>query len=137
MSQENVEAVRKTVDAFNRGDFDAALEPAHPDVEWVTLDSFPDAGTHRGPEGLRQFFATWMDMFQGFRLHLEDCVALDQDLVLATVRVSGEGTESGVQVESPIFFQLVHFRDGLAIRVQMFHTKSEALEAAGVGDDTA
>ena len=127
-------ADRKTVDAFNRGDFDAALKPAHPDVEWVTLDSFPDAGIHRGPEGLRQFFSTWMDMFQGFRLHLEDCVALNQDLVLATVRVSGEGTESGVQVESPIFFQLAHFRDGLAIRVQMFHTKSEALEAAGVSE---
>ena len=132
MSQENVETVRKTVDAFNRGDFDAALELAHPDVEWVTLDSFPDAATHRGLEGLRQFFTTWMDMFQGFRLHLEDCVALDQDLVLATVRVSGEGTESGVQIESPIFFQLVRFRDGLAIRVQMFQTKSEALEAAGL-----
>ena len=132
MSQENVEAVRATVEAFNRRDFDAALERAHPDVEWVTLESFPDAGTYYGPEGIRQFFGTWMDTFQGFRLHLEDCVAIDQQRVLATIRVSGEGAESGVQVQSPTFFQLAEFRNGLAIRVQMFPTESEALKAAGL-----
>jgi ketosteroid isomerase-like protein len=130
MSLENVERVRQAVEAINRGDFDAALDWAHPDIEWQTLDAFPDAGTYRGPEGVQAFFQTWLDTFRGFRLHLETCVAVDEDRVLATLRVSGEGAESGVEVESPPFFQLIEFRDGLLIRARMFQSESEALEVA-------
>ena len=132
MSEANVETVREIVEAFNSGDFDAALERAHPNVEWQTLDAFPDAGTYRGPEGVRKFFTTWVEAFEGFRLHLEDCVTLDEDRVLVTARVSGQGVESGVEVGSPTFVQLVEFRNGLAIRARMFQTEAEALEAAGL-----
>jgi ketosteroid isomerase-like protein len=132
MSQENVERVREGVEAINRGDLEAALDRVHPDIEWQTLDAFPDAGTYRGPEGVRAFFQTWLDTFRGFRLHLEKCVAVDEDRVLAMLRVSGEGAGSGVEVESPPFFQLIEFRDGQLIRARMFQTESEALEAAGL-----
>jgi ketosteroid isomerase-like protein len=131
MSHENVERVREAVEAMNHGDYEAALDRAHPDVEWQTLDAFPDAGTYRGPEGVLAFFQTWLDTFRGFRLHLEECVAVDEHRVLAMLRVSGEGAGSGVEVESPPFFQLIEFRDGLLFRAQMFQTESEALEAAG------
>jgi ketosteroid isomerase-like protein len=132
MSQENVERVRETVEAFNRGDVEAALDRAHPEIEWQSLDAFPDAGTYRGPEGVREFFQTWLDTFQGFRLHLEECVTVDENLVLATLRVSGEGAGSGAAVESPAFFQILEFRDGLVIRARMFQTETEALEAIGL-----
>jgi ketosteroid isomerase-like protein len=132
MSKENVEGVREAVAAINRGDFAAALDRAHPDVEWQTLDAFPDAGTYRGPEGVQAFFQTWLDTFRGFRLHLDKCVRVDEDRVLAALRVSGEGVESGVEVESPAFFQLLEFRDGQLIRARMFETEAEALEAAGL-----
>jgi hypothetical protein len=65
-------------------------------------------------------------------LHLEECVTVDEHLVLATLRVSGEGAGSGVEVESPPFSQLLEFRDGLVIRARMFETEAEALEAAGL-----
>jgi ketosteroid isomerase-like protein len=132
MSQENVERVREGVEAINRGDFEAALDRVHPDIEWQTLDAFPDAGTYHGPEGVRSFFQTWLDTFKGFRLHLEKCEAVDNNRVLARFRVSGEGVESGVEVESPPFFQLLEYRDGLMIRTRMFQTETEALEAAGL-----
>jgi ketosteroid isomerase-like protein len=132
MSQENVESVREAVEAINRGDFAAALDRAHPNVEWQTLDAFPDAGTYRGPEGVRAFFQTWLDTFRGFRLHLEKCVLVDEDRVLATLRVSGEGAGSGVEVESPAFFQVLEFRDGQLTRARMFETEEEAREAAGL-----
>jgi ketosteroid isomerase-like protein len=130
MSQENVERVREAVDAINRGDFDAAHAGAHPDIEWQTLDAFPDAGTYRGPEGVRAFFGAWLDTFKGFRLHLEKCVPVDERRVLAVLRVSGEGAESGVEVESPAFSQLLEYEDGRLIRARMFQTETEALEAA-------
>jgi hypothetical protein len=73
-----------------------------------------------------------MDTFQGFRLHLQQCAAVDEHLVVATFRASGEGAGSGVEVESPVFVQLLEFRDGLMVRTQMFQTEHEALEAAGL-----
>ena len=132
MSRDNVEAIRATVEAINRGDLGAARARLHPDVEWQTLDQFPDAGTYRGPEGVRDFFQTWLDTFEGFGLHLDECAPVDEDAVLATFRVSGKGAGSGVEVESPAFFQLLEFSGGLVIRARMFQTKGEALEAAGL-----
>jgi ketosteroid isomerase-like protein len=132
MSQENVKRVRETVEAMNARDIESALKVAHPDIEWRTLDAFPDAGTYHGPEGVLAFFQTWLDTFKGFQLHLEDCAAVEEDRVLARLRVSGTGAESGASVESPPFFQLIEFRDGLMIRARMFQTETEALEAAGL-----
>jgi ketosteroid isomerase-like protein len=129
--QENVTRMRDAVEAFNRGDLQAALDRLHPQVEWQTLDAFPDAGTYRGPDSVRRFFETWQEAFRGFRLHLESCVPVDEDRVLAALRVSGEGAGSGIEVGSPTFFQLVEFRDGRVIRARMFQTEAEALEAAG------
>jgi uncharacterized protein len=130
MSQKNIEVVRNAFEAYNRGDFDAALELMHPDIEWHTPDVFPDAGTYRGRERVREFWESWPEMFRGFQLHLEDCSAVGEEHVVATFRVSGEGAESGVGVESPAVFQLGELRDGLIIWVGMFLTSDEALEAA-------
>ena len=130
MSERNIEVVRNAFEAFNRGDFDAALELMHPEIEWHTPDAFPDAGTYRGREGVREFWQTWRETFRGFQLHLEDCSAAGEDYVVATFRVSGEGAESGVGVESPAVFQLGELRDGLILWVGMYLTEDEALEAA-------
>jgi ketosteroid isomerase-like protein len=132
MSQENVKRVRQTVDAINARDLETALKVAHPDIEWRTLDAFPDAGTYHGPEGVVAFFQAWLDTFRNFHLDLENCSPVDENRVLARLRVSGIGAESGAAVESPQFFQLIEFRDGLMIRARMFPTESEALEAAGL-----
>jgi ketosteroid isomerase-like protein len=92
MSEENVEVVRGAIEAFNRGDLEAALHRMHPDIEWQTLDAFPDAGTYRGREEVREFWQTWRQTFRGFRLHLEECVPVGEHIVLATFRVSGAGS---------------------------------------------
>jgi ketosteroid isomerase-like protein len=131
MSQENVEILREAIEAINAGDLDAAIDGVHPDIEWQTLDLFPDSATYRGPEAVKGFFQTWLDTFEGFRLHLGECVPVGEHLILATLRVRGKGVGSGAGVESPEFFQLFEFRDGQVIRTQMFQTEKEALEAAG------
>jgi ketosteroid isomerase-like protein len=51
MSQENVEIVRCCCEAFDRGDYEAALEVLAPDVEY-DLSHFPDGGVYRGHEGV-------------------------------------------------------------------------------------
>ena len=129
--------IQEAVRALNRDDQDATFDWVHPDIEWQTLDVFPDAGTHRGPEGVRDFFQTWSNAFSGFRVHLEECVPVDDvddDRLIATLRVSGAGAESGAGVQSPSFFQFLEFQDGQLVRARMFQTKAEALEAAGLSE---
>jgi ketosteroid isomerase-like protein len=129
MSQENAQLVREAVEAFNRGDLEAALGRMHPDIEWQTLGAFPDGRTYRGRGQVREFWDDWQETFRGFRLHLEDCVEMGDRHVLATFRVSGEGTGSGAVVESLTVFQLGELRDRKVIWVGMFSTETEALEA--------
>jgi ketosteroid isomerase-like protein len=132
MSEENVELVRATIRAFNRNDLDAAVEAMHPEIEWQTLDVLPDRGTYRGHAGVRSFWQMWVDTFQGLQLHLEACVPLGQDQVVATLRISGEGAGSGAGVESPTFFQILEICDDQIVRARMLETKDEALDAFGL-----
>jgi ketosteroid isomerase-like protein len=130
MSERNVEVVRDAVEAFNRGDLDAALELMHPEVEWSTPDAFPDGGTYRGREAVAEFWRTWREAFTGFQLHLERCVAVGRTHVLAAFQVSGEGTGSGAGVESPTVFQLGEVRDERVVWVTMYLSEDEATGAA-------
>ncbi len=50
MSQENVQLVRRLIDAFNRRNFDAVVEAFDPEIEVVTLV----AGTYHGHAGWRR-----------------------------------------------------------------------------------
>ncbi len=129
MSEQNVQRARRAVDALNRGDFQEALGEAHPELVWHTLDLFPDATTYRGTDEVREFFETWRESFRGFRLELESCEAVGDNHVIAALRVRGEGAGSGVEVESPVFFQLLEYREDQLIRSRMFQTETEAREA--------
>ena len=59
MSQENVEIVRRCCEAFDRGDYESALDAFAPDIEY-DLSHFPDGGVYRGREGVREAFRIWM-----------------------------------------------------------------------------
>jgi ketosteroid isomerase-like protein len=59
MSLENVETVRRSLDGWNRGDVDAWLESAHPEIEWLSEVVRQLEGServYRGPAEMRQFW---------------------------------------------------------------------------------
>ena len=65
MSQENVDLVRRLVEAFNRRDMRGLAELSHDDLEFVSVLTAVDAGgaTYRGSETWTSYFAamdeTW------------------------------------------------------------------------------
>src|SRR3954452_9044705 len=63
MSEENVEIVRATIDAYNRGDLDAALKDAAPEFE---LDWTRAVGPQRGVYRLHQIRAVFFDFLEAF-----------------------------------------------------------------------
>ena len=49
MASENVELIRRGYESFNRGDLDDVFARVDPEIEWITPQRTPFAGTYRGP----------------------------------------------------------------------------------------
>lgn len=123
---------RVGMEAYSRGDYEAALAGFHPEIEWSSeTDLVPDAQSYHGHEGVRRFWAEWAEVIEGMAIEVEECRALDGSWVLAVTRASGTGAGSGAAVASRSFAQLAQFRDGLVVRVRLFGDVNRALAAVG------
>jgi ketosteroid isomerase-like protein len=130
MSQENVEIVRRQIEALNRGDWEASVEGVDPGIEWVVAREHPASRTVRGLDELREYRADWNQMLEGLTFEAEEIVDRD-DLVVAVGRIKGTGSGSGAETEVPLAF-VSRFRDGLVVRVEEYLDPDAALEAAGL-----
>ena len=136
MSQKNVDAFNRALEAATRRDLDAMLRDLHPDVEWhpaVAAGLAGEATVYRGREGVREgltrdFFATFDDTHWEFT-EVQDL----GDYVLAIGFLHARGTASGVELESPWAF-LVRYEQGQAISVRAYLDVREAREAARLSE---
>ena len=131
MSHENVEIVRRAIEAFNRRDFDEALQDVAPDA---TVDFShsrgPDAGVYVGHDAIRRF---WTDMTEPFERHTmapDEFIPHGGHLVVVpmTSRMTGRG---GIEVEAKTA-TVATVRDGRLVRWTMYQDKAEALKAVGL-----
>ena len=133
MSQENVEAFKRAVDASDRLDVEALLSELDPEVEWhsaIWMALGGERTVYRGHEGIREFFRDISETLS--ELQSEYSETRDAgDLIVAIGRIRTRGTVSGAETESPIG-SVVEFKNGRAIRIRTFLDHKEALEAAGL-----
>jgi ketosteroid isomerase-like protein len=135
MSQENVEQVKRQVEASNRRDIEALLVDLDPDVEWTP--AFPvllGGGTkvHRGRDGVREMFRGFYEALD--EIHVEYSEIRDLgDRVIAIGRIRIRGKTSGAATESP-FALVSDVRNGKAIRVRTYLDPEEACKAAGLSE---
>jgi ketosteroid isomerase-like protein len=133
MSQENVEALRRAFDAFSRGDLDAAVADAAPDVEYVTAGVIPgQARVTRSAEELKEAIRWLSDAFADSRLVAEEILDAGEK-VLGGFTLSGRGKASGVET-SMTLWQVWTFKEGKFIHGQGFTNREQALEAAGLSE---
>jgi ketosteroid isomerase-like protein len=128
MSQDNVEVVRRLLEAVNRRDLDAMLETGDPEIEIVTLMS----GTYRGHAGWRQLVEEMAEELSGFQFVPEDVIDVDQGTVVAMTRWVGIGRTSGIEVPDTPIGLVYTLRDGLVVRQESFPNRVEALKAVGL-----
>ena len=133
MSQENVEQVRAIYDAYERGDYEAALRIMDEDIEFVAPDDFSGGGrAYRGLDAVREGVATWLAAWDDYHFELRElCDAGEQ--VVATGWQTGRGRASGVEVSEEIF-SVWTLRSGRVIGQRMFRDKQQALEAVGLSE---
>jgi ketosteroid isomerase-like protein len=132
MSQENVEVVRRALEAYERSgeQDDSFLDPG---IVWdLSRSPFPDAGVYHGPDGVRAWFQGLANAFEDLHYEVERTRDLG-DQVLVLLHVSGRGPSSGIPVDYR-FVPVFTFRDGRVVRMDRYDDWGEALEAAGLSE---
>jgi ketosteroid isomerase-like protein len=128
--QEIISSLRSTYEAFNHGDFDTAIELAHPEIEFVPLGGQLPL---RGADALR----AWMepDAFDEQRIDPSE-FRMQGNKVLVRQHAWGRGAGSGIELDMNIWTVWTFDDDGRATRIEGFlpHQEVEALEAAGLSE---
>ena len=132
MSSENLEIVRRGIDAFNEGGVDGIIPLLQADFEATTppnLASEPD--TYRGPDGVRRWFDSFYEVMDEIRWDAHDFHEVgDRVVVEFTLRARGKTTGLDFGQDAVMVWEL---RDGKASRLDLFQTLDEALAAADGG----
>jgi ketosteroid isomerase-like protein len=132
MTCENVEFVRSIYAAWERGDYSSA-DWAHPNIECVFVDG-PSPGCWRGLTGLARAWRDWLSAWDQWRLRAEDVRELDGERVLVSVRVTGRGRKSGLDVGEMHneVTTLFHIRDGKVTKLLRYFDRERAYADAGL-----
>jgi ketosteroid isomerase-like protein len=131
MSQENLETLRHTVEAFNRGDWDEARLDFDSSARWPPAEAGSEASSYFGYDAIRNYLMSWVENFDDFRLDVTEMTDAGEQ-VFVELQVSGLGRQSGERSSSPHHALVVSFEDSRILGVTMFMSKDDALRAAGL-----
>ena len=115
-----VEIVKRSYEAFSRGDLDSVVADFDPEIEWQQAQGLPHGGTNRGVEAVRRSIfdpldADWWDEFSADPDEFLD--AGDDVMVLGRYRGVAKGT--GKRLDVP-FVHVWRLRDGKAVLFRQF-----------------
>jgi|SRR3954447_16703401 ketosteroid isomerase-like protein len=134
MSEENVEIVRRAIEAYNRSDLDGTMENWGPDavVDWSKSHGF-EAGVYRGHGEVRKFMQRFRESFDEVRVELLDDPMEVEDGVLVVDNVTYMRGRGGIEVQARSAW-LIKIRDGKQTSLTLYQDREEALEAAGLSE---
>jgi ketosteroid isomerase-like protein len=127
VSKENVDKARAFIEAYNRRDYDAAVEWFDLEIDWV-LAARQSSDSGRGPDEIRRFWEGLDETFEELRLDPQEFVD-SGDRVATRLRYYGRGKGSGVVIEGELYHQVATFRDGKMVRIEYFGDWAQAVEA--------
>ena len=130
MSQEKVDIVRASYEAFLRGDFEASLHAYSRDSEWDDRATRPDGRIHRGHEAIAEVVRTWRGTFSDYSWELEEMLDAGHETVIVYTE-RGRGKGSGAQVENRRG-NVVTVDRGKIVRTVLHPIAEAALRAAGL-----
>jgi len=132
VSQENVELVKRLINAFNEREVDAFAALTTPDFEWTTSMMAVEGEVFRGRAGIDLYFERMREVWDDFRTIASEYRDLGERVLLLG-RIEGRGLGSGVPVNAPVDI-VCDIRDGKISRVHSYLDHEEALRAAGLSE---
>jgi ketosteroid isomerase-like protein len=114
MSEENIQLVRRGIDAFNRRDAETWAALGTPEAEIIPMRAAVEGTSYRGPEGAARFFAETDEIWG---------------------EISVELTESPIEVDDrTIYAQGRRFSNGLVSSTRTYTDIALAREDAGLSE---
>lgn len=126
-----MELIKLGFDAFQRRDVEAMCEGSHADVVIVQPPEVPDSKIYEGHSGIAEAFEDWPSEWEDFRMDLLEVIDVSDTQVVSVARQHGRGAHSGIEMDFNVAY-LHTLRDGKLARMEMFISREQALEAAGV-----
>jgi ketosteroid isomerase-like protein len=135
MSQENAEVVRRSYEAFMRGDQEAALSAYSRHSEWDDTRFRPEGKVHRGRDEIVEVVRNWVGTWADYSIKLERLIdAGNRVVVLYEERGTGKG--SGLRMTTRVGM-LITVAAGQITRTVVYPNPGEALEAVGLSEQDA
>jgi ketosteroid isomerase-like protein len=133
MSEENVEVVRRFVDAFVRRDRDAFIALLDPEFEGIPPFEWPESAPVRGREAAWDFGLELEAPWEMGGYEITELIEAGKDGAVMGGTREVRGRTSGVEVKQDAW-GVFSFRGGRILRLEWFLDRSEALEAAGLAE---
>ena len=132
MSEENLDAVRRSNRALNDGDLDGALEIWDPHAVYHELPGTPLDTTEvlRGLDQIRASLKSYIAEFPDFHSEIDELMD-GGNKVICLQRWTGTGRGSGLSVELDEVIVLT-FEKGKVVEGRVYPDRASALEAAGL-----
>jgi ketosteroid isomerase-like protein len=130
MSRENLEIVRRSIDAWNACDLTTWTASLHPDAEIDWSRSLaPFKGVYRGRDGIETFWDVFWSTFDDVQVEAHGFTVVGSEVVVPnTVHMRGrEGIE--VTARTALVFWV---ENGQIARLRLFQAQAEALKALGL-----
>ena len=130
MSQENVEIVRQSLDAYSRRDVEAlrALNVAEMELDWSASHGWL-AGVYRGFDEALRFYEGYYEAWE--RISIEVDAYIDAGDSVVVPNVAHQRGRDGIEVSarSTLVFTLA---DGKITRIRLYQELAPALKAVGL-----
>jgi ketosteroid isomerase-like protein len=131
MSGENLDSLRRSIDAFNRGDRTAWLATWDPDGTMVPARDWPEKAPVHGPEAIWDYYVGVTQAWEVGSFELGEVIEAGADRLVINARRHARGRASGADLMFS-YWNVSTYRDGKAIRTEWFADRAEAVKAAGL-----
>ena len=130
MSAENVDIVRRAINAMNERDLDGVMRDTDPEVEvdWSRSRGV-EAGIYHGYQACRDFWSTFLEAFDRIVNSPEEFIECGEHVVIP-IRTCLWGRD-GIKVETR-YAPVVSLRNGRILQWRLYQERAEALEAVGL-----
>ena len=133
MSQENVEIIRRMLDAWNRQDIEVILALTDPEAQYVNAPTAVEPGTRRGHD---EIVAVMRKQWESLTAAVQEIDRFHDrgDEIITVGRVSRTMPGSDARISNPLLMSW-RFRDGRLVRLEQLGAGPDfpdALKAAGL-----
>jgi ketosteroid isomerase-like protein len=128
MSQENVETVRRSIEAWNRQDLRTLMALYRSDVDW-SRSRAPFKGVYRGHRELEVFWNVFWSIFEEGRLETHGFMQAGSEVVVPNTAHFRGHEWIELIARSALVFTV---ENGQITCLRLFQGRDEALEAAGL-----